>query len=245
MYLVLCSAADKSARWAYEGLRKRGVKPLELITSEELAYSRLWEHRVGEETPSIKIVLADGRTVSSGEVSGVLNRLLSAPKTLVNFAQGGDRDYALQELTSFYLSWLETLKGEVINRPEPQGFCGRWRHNSEWAILAQRAGLPAPPYRQCADDDPANGYGGLAPKNAKLQTVVVLKGKLFGATMPQKIESACLRFAALAENDLLGVSLFEAGEREWNFAMATPYPDLISGGEELISHLSKIWKGTN
>ncbi len=150
MYLVLCASEDRSARWAYEGLRKSGLQPVELITSDELAYGRWWEHRVGENTASLRLVLADGRIVSGGSTCGVLNRLLSAPKSLVNFAQKDDRDYAYQELTSFYLSWLQSLQGQVINRPEPQGFCGRWRHTSEWAILAQQAGLPAPPYRQSA-----------------------------------------------------------------------------------------------
>lgn len=238
MYLVLCADGDRSARWAFEGLRKRGIAPLELVTSEELAYGRLWEHRVGKQTPSVKIVLSDGRVVSSDAVSGVLNRLLSAPKSLVDFGQEGDRDYAYQELTSFYLSWLETLPGEVINRPEPQGFCGRWRHISEWAMLAQQAGLPAPPYRQCADDDPAAGYRSLAPEGAKTEQVIVLKGKLFGAALKQDMAEACVRFARLAQSDLLGIELFEK-----QFASATPYPDLTVGGEQMISYLSKIWKG--
>lgn len=241
MYLVLCSPQDRSAQWAYEGLCKKGLAPVEFITSEQLAYGHLWEHRVGEQTPSVRIVLGDGRTIWSDRVRGVLNRLVATPPQLVNFARSADRDYAMQELTSFYLSWLQALPGVVISRPEPQGFCGRWRHTSEWAVLAQRAGLPAPVYRQSADDDPAIGMSGLAPRGAALKSAVALKGRLFGDPMPDKTVAGCLRLAVLAQTDLLGISLFQAENGIWNFSTATPYPDLIACGEDLVTHMASIF----
>jgi hypothetical protein len=240
MYLVLCSSNDVSAKWAYEFLKKRRVRPLELVTSEELAYCRVWEHRVGLNTPSLRLALADGRLIDSQDVQGVLNRLVSAPTDLVNFAQTCDREYAVQELTSFYLSWLQSLPGVVINRPEPQGLCGRWRHTSEWAALAQGAGLPAPPYRQRASDNPMRGYGSLAPANARTQAALILQGKVVGAKLPQDTASACIRFAELADLGLMGLTLFLDSNGIWNFGSATPYPDFTGGGEELIDHLAAV-----
>jgi hypothetical protein len=175
-------------------------------------------------------------------VRGVLNRLLGAPLDLVNRAQPADRDYALQELSSFYLSWLQALPGVVVNRPAPQGFCGRWRHTSEWAVLAQKAGLPAPAYRQSASDDPAQGFRALAPAGAPLETAIVLFDKVFGPSLPDETVAACRRFAALAEVEMLGISLFQAGGRVWKFASATPYPDLSAGGQPLLSHLASVLK---
>jgi hypothetical protein len=213
---------------------------LELLTSEQLAYG-IWEHRVGEETPYVRMMLADGRIIFSEQVNGVLNRLPATPQQVVNLAQGADREYALQELTSFYLSWLQALPGRVINRPEPQGFCGRWRHTSEWALLAQQAGLASPVYRQSIDDDPNSGYRSLAPAGAKLETAVALAGKLFGMTLPSAATEACLRLAELAGTELLGLSLFQAQNGEWNFAGATPYPDFSGCGDELIAHMAHIF----
>jgi hypothetical protein len=240
MFLVLCSHEDLGAQWAFQGLRERGLAPIELFTAEQLAFGRVWEHRVGAATPSIRFTLADGRTVCSSRVSGVLNRLLSAPQDLIRCAQQGDRDYAQQELASFYLSWLQALPGVVINRPTPQGFCGRWRHTSEWAVLAQRAGLPAPPYRQSVSDGPAQGYATLAPPGAAIISVVVLKNEVFGQSLPAEISVACCRFAALAECELMGISLFQSEHGSWLFSSATPYPDLQSGGEPLLAHLTNV-----
>jgi hypothetical protein len=77
-----------------------------------------------------------------------------------------------------------------------------------------------------------------------VETVIALIGKLFGLTLPKKTASACLRFARLAGSDLLGISLFRNANQEWMLSSANPYPDLTSGGQELINHLCKTLKGT-
>jgi len=241
MFLVLCSSNDYAARWAFEGLGQLGVAPLELITSEDLAYSRFWEHRVGTASTSVRLSLPNGRAICSSRVAGVLNRLLSAPQELVNHARPNDRDYASQELSSFYLSWLRALPGIVINRPTPQGFCGRWRHTSEWALLAQQAGLPAPPFRQTVQHEPEHGFRSLAPRGAPVESVIVLHGKVFGPALPEDTLLACRRFAALAESELLGIDLFRTNDGRWNFATATPYPELTRGGQPLLSHLAQVF----
>lgn len=241
MFLVLCSSNDHAARWAFDGLAQLGIAPIELITSEDLAYSRFWEHRVGVAPSSIRIGLPDGRTISSSCVTGVLNRLLSAPQELVNCAQPADRDYATQELSSFYLSWLRALPGTVINRPTPQGFCGRWRHASEWSFLARRAGLPAPSYKQTVDDQPEHGFHSFAPQGAQVESVIVLRGRVFGSSLPEETLAACSRFADLAESEILGIDLFRASDGRWNFSTATPYPELTLGGQPLLAHLANVF----
>ena len=50
MWLVLCPSSDVAGRWAFEGLRARGLAPIELVTSESLAYAR-WDHRVDRPAP--------------------------------------------------------------------------------------------------------------------------------------------------------------------------------------------------
>ena len=63
-----------------KGWLPKGLSPVEFVTTEQLAYSRIWEHRVGEEKASVRIVLGDGRTIWSDRVCGVLNRLVAAPR---------------------------------------------------------------------------------------------------------------------------------------------------------------------
>lgn len=241
MFLVLSSPDDYVALWACEGLKRLGVAPLEFVTSEDLAYTRFWEHRVGTGGASIRLKLPDGRAICSSRVRGVLNRLLGAPQDLVNCARPSDRDYAGQELSSFYLSWLHTLEGTVINRPTPHGFCGRWRHTSEWAMLAQRAGLPSPSYKQTARDAPELGYRSLAPSGVPVQSVILLRGEVFGPMLPEQTRMACRRFAELSGTELLGIDVFRASDGIWNFASATPYPDLTIGATPLLEHLAHIF----
>ena len=241
MFLVLCSSNDYGAQWAFTGLKRLGLAPIELVTAEELAYSGFWEHRVGVASASVRLTLPDGRIICSSGIRGVLNRLLSAPQELVNYARPLDRDYASQELSSFYLSWLSALPGKVINRPTPQGFCGRWRHTSEWALVAQRAGLPAPLFRQTIQHEPEQGYRSLAPQGVPVESVVVLGGEVFGALLPEDIHGACRRFAALTGDPLLGIDLFRANDGRWNFATATPYPELTRGGEALLTRLAQVF----
>jgi hypothetical protein len=65
MWLVLCSAQDVSALWAYQGLQARGLRPLELVTAEMLPYSLKWDHRLGAAGAGTSITLADGRVIKS------------------------------------------------------------------------------------------------------------------------------------------------------------------------------------
>src|SRR5215831_121797 len=83
MHLVLCSSSDPGALWAFRELRAQGLTPLELVTTEMLALSTRWEHRLGEQGVTTSFDLPDGRRVASTDVRGVLNRLLSPPEALI------------------------------------------------------------------------------------------------------------------------------------------------------------------
>ncbi len=97
MWLVLCSAYDIPALWAYQGLRARGLAPVELVSAELLTNTLRWEHRLGSAGVSINISLADGRVIRGDRVRGTLNRLLSLPFEYFQMASPVDRQYATQE----------------------------------------------------------------------------------------------------------------------------------------------------
>ena len=224
--------------WAHARLRDVGLAPLEVVTAASLALAKSWEHRLGADGVQLKVELEDGRVLRSSHIKGVLNRLASSPQYVIDRAVAEDREYAGGELSAFYLSWLNALPG-VINRPTPQGLPGSWRHASEWAVLAARAGLITAPYRQSSASHPEDGFLSLAPSGEPVLSVIVLRGKLYGSAVPSAVGHACRKLAESADTDLLGVDLFDAGNDGLMFAHATPFPDLTLGGEELIKGLAR------
>ncbi|MGH9902588.1 MAG: hypothetical protein ACRD68_12340 [Pyrinomonadaceae bacterium] len=239
MWLVLCGADDLAALWAYQGLKARGLSPLELVSDGALACALRWEHRLGAGGPSTAVTLADGRTIRGDEIAGVLNRLLILPSGHMRAASPADRDYAGQELVAFFTSWLYALPRPVLNRPTPQGLCGRWRPVSEWVWMASRAGLPAPHYVRTMSGDGAENFARrLAPQDASVMTAIVVAGRVVGASLPPDISEGCRRLARLAGTQLLGVEFYDGEAGPWTFAGATPFPDLRLGGPALLGALA-------
>jgi len=212
---------------------------LELITSETLAHCYDWEHTVGADGVGISFRLPDGRLVVGRQIEGVLNRLLMPPPELISQATPADRDYAQQELTALYLSWLHGLSCPVLNRPTPQGLAGRWRHASEWALAAHQAGFGVPVYEQTESDPADHGYASLVPLDAPVTRVISLCGGVFGAEVPTFVRRSCLELAEICGTRLLGIDLLPALRGKWSFAAATPLPDLQIGGPALIHALAR------
>ncbi len=241
MWIIFCSSSDHSALWAFEGLGRRGLAPLELVTTESLGVARFWEHRVGAGGAHLKIGLQDGRTLCSSRISGVLNRVAAPCNALLQHAVETDREYAASEMQAFYLSWLNAVAGTVVNRPTPQGLCGTWRHVSEWAMIAHRCGFKVPRYRQTDLDPMERGYASLAPVGSRVSNLVVLSGAgVYGARVPQHIEECCQALARHEKNGMLGVDVYQDTTGEWLFAGATPTPWLPPGGEPLLDGLRTL-----
>lgn len=245
MWLVICETSDASALWAYEGLRRRGLAPLELLSPELLACSLRWEHRVGSRGTSLAVTLADGRQLSSEGLRGVLNRVYTVPLAMWRHAAESDRSYVQQELFAFFLSWLHGLPCPVFNRPTAMGLAGAWRSESEWVWLAAKAGLPAPVFRQTSFDrlDESRGDRRLRPPTAAVRTVIAVGATTAGAPAPPAIAEGCLRLAGLADTTLLGIDFIEGAAGPWTFAGASPLPELTSGGEAFLDGLAAALSG--
>ena len=56
----LCSSNDISAHWVYQGLKSRGLNPIDMVFAEVLPFNLSLEHRVGGGGVSARITLADG-----------------------------------------------------------------------------------------------------------------------------------------------------------------------------------------
>lgn len=240
MWLVLCDAHDVAAAWAGRRLRACGLEPLEIISADQLALSDFQEHRLeGRSGWTLRMRTEAGLQVDGTALQGVLNRLYTVPIGHWRQASEPDQSYVQQELVAFFLSWLFALRCPVINRPTPQGLCGAWRMESEWAWLARQAGLPVAAYRQTSRDriDEAHGARRLVPPDTLVRTVIVAGGRVIGPALPPAIAEACARLAELAGTELLGVDFVGHAQQAWSFAGASPTPDLRLGGEALIATL--------
>lgn len=239
MWLILCSAKDLPALWAYRGLTARGLSPVELVTAESLAFALKWEHRLNSHGVETRITLADGRVIESRRIKGTINRLTYIPVGHLGAFQEADRAYAEQELFALFASWLFGLPGPMLNPPTPQGLCGAPRTRSEWVWLAARAGLPCPLYRQGAPAFSTAPRKGLIPDPRRLETVIVVNNRTTGAKVPPAISHGCINLSKLAGVSILGVDLSVDAEGGCSFVDATPAPDLRAGGEALIDALEE------
>ncbi|HEX8163776.1 MAG TPA: hypothetical protein VF538_18050 [Pyrinomonadaceae bacterium] len=239
MWLILSSSHDAHAQWAYAGLKARGLAPLEMVSAEALLYSPRWEHRLDADAARLSVTLRDGRAISDERVRGVLNRLTHVPTH--HFSASRDHDYITQEFTAFFMSWLNALPGPVLNPVTPQGLCGRWRHPSEWVLIASAAGLPTPIYRQSSLDglDETRAERRLFPRTTPTRHVIVVGSQVISpAAAPREIEEGCRRLAESAATPLLGVEFAATAESAWTFAGASPLPELSFGGEPLLDALA-------
>ena len=239
MWLILCSSHDAHALWAYEGLKARGLAPLEMVSAEALPYSLRWEHRLDAEGARLSVTLRDGRTITSDRLRGVLNRLTHVPTQ--HLSMSSDHDYMTQEFTAFFMSWLNALPQPVLNPVTPQGLCGHWRHLSEWVLLASAAGLPTPTYRQSSLDeiDETRAERKLFPPTTPTRHVIVVGTEVVSpADPPREIRDGCRRLAQLSATPLLGVEFAATPASAWTFAGASPLPELSFGGEPLLDALA-------
>lgn len=238
MILVLCHEGDASATWAAEALRRRGLSPT-VLTGSDLAAIRGWRHTVAPDgTAACTLRLACGDLLSSGDVQGVLNRLIGVPWAWLRQIGGPDRDYAAQEMQALYLSWLHTMPEPMLNRPTPQGLCGNMRHPSAWTALAANAGLPVRAYRQTCDDNPADAW-----QSAHEQlgyTVLVVGPQVIGPdALVRRYRTECLRLTHNAGCALLGIDFMKFPDGASRVTGASPLPELTRGGEALADALAE------
>jgi hypothetical protein len=234
MTLILCEPGDASALWVAAELQQRGIEA-ELLFSSALGSAVRWEHRIDGTAVSTSITLGDGRILSSETPRPILNRLSFVPLVQLRATAGADYGYAIQELYAFYLSWLTAWPAAVINRPAPQGLAGSYRHASQWAQMAAQAGLPSLPWQQ---DDRAEPEQAWMAAPAEAMAFAVGGEAVLPPALPPDFEAPCIKLAALAGSELLGIGFVRHGGG-WVVSGAAPVPDLTIGGPRLADALAR------
>lgn len=242
MWLVLSERGDVDAQWAQRGLLARRLAPVELVTVDELVAARRWEHRLGGERDTVTIELSDGRVIEGGRIRGALNRLIAIPSSLVERAVPTDREYATQELYAFFLSWLASLPGRILNPPTPQGLSGCWLERSEWLVLAASAGLDPGSHRWSSN---GNRAGSTPSADARRRTILVIGDRALGPPgVPTTVVAGCGRLARSLHLTILGVEFLVGEDGRWMFRDATTVPALRRGGEKALDLLAVALDGS-
>ncbi len=232
-YVVLCGPEDRSALWAAQALRDRGL-PVRVVTTQEVVYSTSLRHTVSSDAVTTAVRLADGTLLGPG-LRGTLNRMTWVPTEHLAGAAPADREYAQQELHAVLTSVVHGLPGVVLGRADGRGLCGAAWRTPEWMTRAGRAGLLVSGYRSGA---PARAPAGGIPVVVVLDEVVAPEG----VTVPPEVVAALLRLAHEHGSGLLGVEVevdqgIRAEDDEWRVMAVTPVPDLTGLGDALVAAL--------
>jgi hypothetical protein len=234
---LLCEEQDLSALWLTSRLQGRGVA-VDLVTAAALEAATRWEHRLERGEVKSAVTLPDGRVLTFGPSDALLNRLTRPPSDRIDRVAGDDRDYALQEMTALYLSWLASLPGIVVNRPTPQGLGGSFRHPSHWTALARDAHLPVATWRQSEADDPNALW---LSRPAALTVFVVGERVVAPSGLAPDIIEGSRALARLSGALLLGVDLAARSDNScWEFVGASPVPSLVNGGDDLADAIAEL-----
>ncbi|SMO86694.1 hypothetical protein [Gracilimonas mengyeensis] len=225
--LILAEDSDPSAEWAVHYLKKLDFCRVRLVTHGQLASAKNWVHRVNKNSATFNGVLSNGTPLFRDQTTGGINRLKQIPFKLEHPVDDQDYDYAVHEMTTFFVSALEAMPGAWINAAGPRSIAGNWRSKQEWHILAARAGLKT--YRLSLDD--------LYPPE-KESSLIVYQGKTYGGEYPPEVKEQCIRLANLTGHTMLGISL-EPTIEGWFFNGAAPIPDLETGGVPLLADIAK------
>ena len=231
---ILHELGDISAPWLAEQLRVHGLA-VEVMSAADLDMAARWEHRVDAAGASVAITLRDGRVLSSGDPRPIVNRLSFVPLDGMRATAGVDMGYAVQEMFALYLSWLHAWPATVVNRPTPQGLCGNHRHPSVWRTLGARAGLPTRPWRQSDSDAPDQAWMWMP---AEATAFALGDEVVLAPILPETFADGCRALAALSDTALIGIDFARDDAGEWEMIGATPLPNLMLGGEKLVSALA-------
>jgi hypothetical protein len=233
--MILASPSDLSAPWLLDGLHRRGVRDIHLVSVDSLVYSTSMTHRVDRDGEArTEIRLRDGSIVGPS-LAWTVNRTQFLPTVHLDAANPPDRDYATQELYAFFTSVLYGLPGRTINRAGPRGLSGPYLAPSEWTRTGGIAGLTVSPYRSTVGGPLSEGPSA---------TLFVLGNEVVtqanqGITPPDHVIEGCQRLAALLDVELLSAD-FDTHGGQWRLTGGSCTPDLRRGGDLLLDAAARM-----
>lgn len=233
MTVILCHSDDPAALWLGASMRRLGLE-VDVVTVEQLVFSRRIVFRMDSAGDSGSVELAGGRLLRPEAISGLINRARYLPTRHLERAEPRERAYAESELSAFLLGWINGVAGRVINPPLPFDLGGGTFPPPTLLQLAAIAGLPTGGWRASADEADS-GMSLVAPTHR----VIVFDGRLFGPLLPRALQDGCRGLASLLGTPLLQVELRQATGEPWRFVSATGIADFRLGGQPLVKALAQ------
>jgi hypothetical protein len=232
MIVILCHPGDASALWLAGSMREL-AGTVELVTVEELVYSRRIVYRLNDAGSNGGVVLADGRALRPESIAGLVNRVAYIPTQHFARALPTDRAYAEAELSAFLLAWINGVAGRVINPPLPFALGGALLRPPALMHFAAMAGLRTGGFRARAE-----AHEDARPPLPATHTALVFDGRTYGTVLPRPILAACRRFAAHTGASLMQVQFNRSPEHGFRFVNASPAVDFRLGGKPLVRDLA-------
>lgn len=228
MWLVIAEPGDKAGLWAYAGLGRLGLAPLEIVTMDELVMAPRWIHQLDDEHSHTRIELHDGRVIDSAELRGVLNRAVEPGSP----TDGPAADFAQMEMRALLVSWLSSLACPVIDPPASNSLAGTACDPWSWQRLAHLHGVPAE----------GGPVGRVEPRDGEVVTALVVGDRCFGAPLGPELEPAVVALAAVAHAPILQL-WFRRHADGLRLITATTRAELRLGGEPGLAAIRELLEG--
>lgn len=238
--LVLCHPGDASAAWLAHALRSRGIA-IDVVTVEELVYSRRIAFRQDTRGDGGSVTLHDGRVLRPEAIGVLINRLRYLPTAHFAAAAPEERAYAEAELSALLLGWLNAIGGRVINPAHPCSLDGAALAPMRVLHAAAMAGLPTRPWQASS----ATATGGIAGADLQRRirashVAIAFDGRLCGSLLPPPLQDGARRLALLLGLPLLQVDLDRDSGGAWRFVGATGDVAFRRGGAALVRALAGV-----
>lgn len=215
MILIIAEGTDAPALWLQRRLSPLTAPvPVRRINPAQLFAGSRFSFHIDRKRTDISVTLQNGRAVSGERLTGVINRVVSVPQSLLAEMAKDDRAYTESEFQACLLGWLAALPCPVINRATPAALAGPWHGALAMRQLARRAGLPV----------------GSGPATSRL---VVFDGDVFPHVKDSRWRQALVRFSRGYGGRLIELHMARDG-----LMGAVPFADFRAGGPALVAALA-------
>jgi hypothetical protein len=220
MLLIVGGSNDAEARSAVAHLNARpGPRRAALLDAVDLSRQG-W--RLLTKNPRAGSIVADGKVMPVGDVTGVLVRRLAVYPEELQHVHPDDRAYVASEMTALLAWWLRVVPVPVLNRPAGGVLCGPARRPEQWRVAARDLGFPVARLRREAARPP------IMPA---IHTEIVVVGEEIVGEAPQAQADCVLALSRDASVALLYAGFDEFGSLVMAHALPRLSVELVEAVE--------------
>ncbi len=235
MICILLNKDDQPGLWLSRLLLQSGRKDIKLISAEELVYAPYFCCGFQNGKAFFDIRLHNGFVFTNDTVFTVINRIHYLPLQHVLQFKQEDRLYVEAELTATFTFLFSILPGQIFNKITGQGFCGKWRSELEWMLLAQKAGFE----KSILLYQNKELYNQPVSTEGMIESILFFNNKCYGSIKENygKAEEYCLMLGQLSGERILEI-YFRIIDSKVFFVDAKTIPSFHNAGVDFINDLN-------